>query len=393
MASRHARFNLALRSLLALALAALALALAAPADLAARNHHWGHSKRDHASGQDQASGPVRSKTVNPNRPPRPQRQFRTRVQKNKTAHTTATPAVQPQPGNPVPSAETQPTSSPVIAPTGGGDGSAGTVDSPTGAGHARGSGRSHDSANGSGGGGSGSAASAAANTGPTGSGGDTRSSQRNANPRSEPSSLVPPRASRVERLVGRVPTGFRVALLLLGLLSGALALTTIHAQRRTRLAVAVALADPLTGLTNRRGFEQQLAREWKRAERYARPLGLLMVDLDRFKQFNDTAGHTAGDELLRTVGAGIASRVRETDTAARLGGDEFVVLCPETPAARLEELADSLRSEVDGLPVGVSIGAAERRPSDQEAGTLLARSDQAMYQDKQRRSARLPVAA
>src|ERR687889_296761 len=88
--------------------------------------------------------------------------------------------------------------------------------------------------------------------------------------------------------------------------------------------------DLLTGLANRRRFERQLEREVARTERYGRPFCLLLVDIDNFKEVNDTQGHDAGDEALRRVANVIQSGTRGIDTGARIGGDEFAVILPET---------------------------------------------------------------
>jgi len=146
------------------------------------------------------------------------------------------------------------------------------------------------------------------------------------------------------------------------------------------------MTDPLTGLANRPAFDHRLAIEWERAARYQRPLGVLVVDLDGFKEVNDTQGHAAGDEVLRRVGASLARRVRGADLAARLGGDEFVVLAPETSAAGLARLAELVRGVVEELPVGVSVGWAERTDGDADAAAMLIRADEAMYEDKELRN-------
>jgi diguanylate cyclase (GGDEF)-like protein len=192
-----------------------------------------------------------------------------------------------------------------------------------------------------------------------------------------------PRRTVVRRIVDRVPPAYRLALFGVGTLAAGFALAGMHARRRARRAESEALIDPLTGLANRRAFDRRLEEEWKRSERYDRPLGLVMIDLDGFKQINDTRGHKEGDRVLREAAARIADRLRAIDLAARLGGDEFAALCPETPGEGLESLAGSLESCLDGLPVGASIGFAERQPGDQNAPELLSRADEAMYRQKQ----------
>jgi diguanylate cyclase (GGDEF)-like protein len=119
-----------------------------------------------------------------------------------------------------------------------------------------------------------------------------------------------------------------------------------------------------------------------RSDRYGRPLGLVMLDLDGFKHLNDTRGHKEGDRVLRETAALIADRLRAIDMAARLGGDEFAALCPETPSEGLDALTHSLERCLEGLPVGASIGYASREPTDDDPLDLLARADAAMYRQK-----------
>ena len=193
----------------------------------------------------------------------------------------------------------------------------------------------------------------------------------------------PRRRTVVRRIVDRVPPVYRLALFGLGTLAVGFALAGARERRRARKAESEALIDPLTGLANRRAFDRRLDEEWKRSERYDRPLGLVMVDLDGFKQINDTRGHKEGDRVLREAAARIADRLRAIDLAGRLGGDEFAALCPETPSEGLESLAGALESCLEGLPVGASIGYAAREEGDRNPSELLARADAAMYRQKQ----------
>jgi diguanylate cyclase (GGDEF)-like protein len=153
---------------------------------------------------------------------------------------------------------------------------------------------------------------------------------------------------------------------------------------RTRRVERRALVDSLTGLPNRRAFERRLAKEWRRAERYERPLGMLVIDLDDFKQINDTQGHAAGDSILQEVATAISGRIRTSDVAARLGGDEFVVLCPETSNEGLETLSKSLEEHLRQSSIKISVGFTEREPGDEEADDLVDRADAAMYRRKER---------
>jgi diguanylate cyclase (GGDEF)-like protein len=198
----------------------------------------------------------------------------------------------------------------------------------------------------------------------------------------KPERRRPARRSVVERIVDRVPAAYRFGLLAAIAVAAGFAFATFRQRRRARRAEAEALVDALTGLANRRAFDRRLAEEWKRSERYGRPLGLVILDLDGFKQLNDTRGHKEGDRVLRQTASLLNERLREIDMAARLGGDEFAALCPETPNEGLDALRQSLQQCLEGLPVGASIGYAEREPTDDNPLDLLERADAAMYQEK-----------
>src|SRR5690606_4917669 len=104
--------------------------------------------------------------------------------------------------------------------------------------------------------------------------------------------------------------------------------------------------DALTGLVNRRRCDEVLALEIGRAERYRRPLSVLLLDVDDFKRYNDQHGHLKGDMLLRVLAGLLREQLRASDTAARYGGDEFVVILPETNANRLGAVAHKLHAAV-----------------------------------------------
>jgi len=151
-----------------------------------------------------------------------------------------------------------------------------------------------------------------------------------------------------------------------------------------------ALTDPLTGLGNRRAFDEALRGAVAAPE--GGDLSLLLLDIDHFKSINDFHGHQAGDQALRLIGQTIASMVRCTDLAARWGGEEFAVLLPGTGRAGALSLAETLRSGIAGrrlslgggqpVAVTVSIGAASFTPGDTPAA-WLARADVALYLAKQ----------
>lgn len=155
----------------------------------------------------------------------------------------------------------------------------------------------------------------------------------------------------------------------------------------------MSITDALTSLYNARYFHEQLEIEIRRAERYRRPLSLLMVDLDDFKQLNDTHGHLEGDRALAMVSAGIRQGCREIDTAYRYGGEEFTVILPETPLAVASSVADRMIQQIRGNPlvtdagktIGLtaSIGIAEIRSGD-TSESLLRRADEGVYAAKRR---------
>ena len=150
-----------------------------------------------------------------------------------------------------------------------------------------------------------------------------------------------------------------------------------------------ATRDPLTGAGNRRLLERRLDYELTRHRRNGRQLSVVVLDLDGFKQVNDTLGHPAGDALLRDVAEALRGAVREQDTIARQGGDEFCVLAPETGAEQAEELRARIKAAVGalavgGLPVSASAGAATFPADAAGAEHLLARADAAQRGDKER---------
>jgi diguanylate cyclase (GGDEF)-like protein/PAS domain S-box-containing protein len=160
-----------------------------------------------------------------------------------------------------------------------------------------------------------------------------------------------------------------------------------HGEELQRLATT----DTLTGLYNRGYFLARAEAEWGRFQRYSRPLGLLVVDIDRFKSINDQFGHDVGDRAIAHVGEILREGRRSSDVVARLGGDEFAVLLPETDLAQALLVADRLCREVgerplivDGRVVSVtlSIGAAEAKLSMAGVAVLMKAADQCLYDAK-----------
>jgi diguanylate cyclase (GGDEF)-like protein len=154
----------------------------------------------------------------------------------------------------------------------------------------------------------------------------------------------------------------------------------------------LALHDELTGLPNRRLFQDRLTNALARARRNGEHAALLMVDLDQFKKVNDTRGHHVGDLLLKHVSAVFKSRIRRSDTVARTGGDEFCVILGEpTSRADAEDVASSLlhllkepmRLNDQTMKIGASIGIAVFPEDAQDAETIIIEADLRMYEDKQ----------
>lgn len=156
--------------------------------------------------------------------------------------------------------------------------------------------------------------------------------------------------------------------------------------------------DGLTGIANRRCFDDTIQREWQRARRNRLPLSVVMADVDAFKQYNDGYGHQAGDECLKTLAQHLDGQLkRPGDLVARFGGEEFVVVLPETNSIGAGRVADAMRRGVLSLelphamsPVGphvtISLGAATAYPSpedgDGSVADLLDRADKALYEAK-----------
>lgn len=222
---------------------------------------------------------------------------------------------------------------------------------------------------------------AAATAGSEKSSGSSGGSSSNSS-KDKSASDNPRKQTTIARAVDGIPLAFRAALLLLIFATSILAVVSFRERRRATAVARVAQLDHLTGLANREGFDRQMAIEWQRALRHGRPLGMVFVDLDHFKSFNDTHGHVAGDRLLREVAAAITATARGSDFTARLGGDEFVVVCPDTDEEGLQHLVQRLRVEASGMSVSLSIGAAAKLDSDATPDELVHRADVAMYAAK-----------
>ena len=178
---------------------------------------------------------------------------------------------------------------------------------------------------------------------------------------------------------------------LLVLVAVAFARPIINTLGDFRRVASQATTDSLTGLANRRSFDDELALEWRRAARIGDPLALVLVDLDNFKSINDGRGHQAGDAVLRRVGAILDSGARSADLAARYGGEEFALLAPETDLLGATKLADRLRADLEAATIelpgggelsltasfGVAVKGTLERPEQ-----LIAAADEALYEAK-----------
>jgi diguanylate cyclase (GGDEF)-like protein len=175
-----------------------------------------------------------------------------------------------------------------------------------------------------------------------------------------------------------------------------------HAALSLRNAVLLseieklATTDALTGLANRRAFEEALDRTVALAGRTGDPMSLLLVDVDRFKMVNDTHGHPVGDVVLRTLGEVLRASCRETDLPARFGGEEFALVLPATDAAGARVVAERVRHAAEAaagpVPFTVSVGVACLGEHAGDARTLLAAADAALYRAKRRGRNRVAAA-
>lgn len=160
----------------------------------------------------------------------------------------------------------------------------------------------------------------------------------------------------------------------------------LSAQRENLRVMAT--TDGLSGLMNRRTFDQVLQRELEYAERLSQPVALLMIDIDHFKEVNDQFGHAAGDEVIRRISRLLCVNTRATDAVARYGGEEFAMVLRGMQLEQAQSIAERLRTQIQtmvGLPdpirVTASIGIAVACPGDTVA-TLMRRSDHALYESK-----------
>ncbi len=173
--------------------------------------------------------------------------------------------------------------------------------------------------------------------------------------------------------------------------------TQLELKRKTDLLEELAARDGLTGLPNRRAFDERLDQEWRRARRSCTSLGLIMLDVDEFKRYNDHYGHRPGDDCLRAVSGCIAGALqRASDFAARYGGEEFVVLLPGASIQEINHVAERIRQCVERRAilhavsqtapvVTVSLGTTHCWPRDSAGSQVCVEAaDQMLYEAKRR---------
>lgn len=201
---------------------------------------------------------------------------------------------------------------------------------------------------------------------------------------------------RIEELIARIGVALR-----LSRERNSLRASAAEADARAQAAHEKTLSDPLTGLLNRYGLLHALSREFAGARRYQRPLACLMIDLDYFKNINDTLGHVMGDLALTQAASVLQEAVRASDLVCRYGGEEFLALLPETSIGGAQILAEKVRTamanrrfgnKTDSFSVTLSIGVAELR-TEESGNDMIARADAALYRAKQAGRNRVEIAA
>ncbi len=167
---------------------------------------------------------------------------------------------------------------------------------------------------------------------------------------------------------------------------------TLENARLYREIIRLAVTDELTGLYNRRGGLELGQREFERAKRHGRALSAILLDIDHFKDVNDTHGHIVGDQVLKVLSERFGNHLRATDIAVRYGGEEFLVLLPEANLSSAYEIAERLRrltadlvvlAEQRNIQISISAGVAERNPGMKELMALVKCADEALYLAKQ----------
>jgi diguanylate cyclase (GGDEF)-like protein len=198
-----------------------------------------------------------------------------------------------------------------------------------------------------------------------------------------------PKPFQAVEVVARVENQLKIANL-----QREMALKNAELERANRMLQSLSYLDPLTGIANRRNFDESFEQEWRRARREDGRVALVMADVDRFKDYNDLYGHPSGDECLRRVALEASNSLRRAgDLAARYGGEEFALVLPGTDTQGARIVAEDVRARVErlqiphkGSPHGVvtlSLGVAAMSPKDDQPRELLvAAADRALYQAK-----------
>ena len=214
-----------------------------------------------------------------------------------------------------------------------------------------------------------------------------------------PRSLTSQQTAALEILARQVSTrmelrmerkALRNALLEKEAMVAALGRTQAELEVANRRLAEIATTDALTGLRNRRSFDERLADEFESATRWRRPLTVVLLDIDNFKRRNDEFGHAAGDTALREVAMLLRAAVRRSDITVRYGGEEFAILMPGADVAQAAILSQRLLANVreaqwDHIALTVSIGVAGMDMDNDESGlAMVARADKALYAAKSR---------
>lgn len=200
---------------------------------------------------------------------------------------------------------------------------------------------------------------------------------------------------------GLTPAGFAANTLMRTAAFAIVAGLVNAASQERHKAERLSVTDKLTGLLNRRRFDEALPDEALRAERYKHPLALVILDVDHFKRYNDRHGHPRGDGVLRQMGKVLVRTKRSTDMAFRYGGEEFCLLLPETGLGEAKELAERVRLAVEredflgehtqpGARLTASFGVAALAPGE-EPRALVQRADDALYRAKEHGRNRVEV--
>jgi len=166
---------------------------------------------------------------------------------------------------------------------------------------------------------------------------------------------------------------------------------TFSAEKNAEVLEEELLKDPMTGIFNRRAYDQRAKEEMQRFLRYKTDFSLILFDIDHFKHINDQYGHATGDRCLIEIISRVKPIIRETDFLARYGGEEFIVLLPETNGKNAQIAAEKLRTLIENIEflhkgdlvkITISAGVSQAKPEDQDYETLFGRTDQALYQAK-----------